>query len=563
MTWQEQYMKQLYQTLSPFLTVPNLPYNCTKHDLTRLRSRAKACDDIADALRRTSARVKTLINSSASPIFRLPNEILSEIMLWACDIPELTHFRPLKYQRFGRHLSPVVLGQVCHQWRKVSQADSRLWTFLWVDLTFETCEKDVRRVEHWFRMAKELPLVVNITHSDDTRLVDEVDCEKLLPDWQPCRQVLRTLFSHSDRIGSLFFGILDGGWGDLLRTPMNFAKLRHLSINGDLDPVFASTEVLMFSNAPRLESVDLWAVDPTSLQLPWDGISNLRICWTKLDDLVNILRRCPSLGSLRIRNVESSADDEEDSTMATQYDQITLPKLHTLDVTEDSTNEGVFSLFQTLYCPSLTNTKYNTFGSRTHSSSILPWLIPFLKRSDKLSSLDASGILFQRDDLKNLLCSVPTLHHLVLNVSKSWESMPDSTATHLVQLFHRTHDGGRRYDVLPKLRHLELEVDLKLSFDALFAALETRCPDPFSCYYYYDEDTSSADNGCGLESVRVNIHAPAGHVAPAEWKLWLDSLCQRGLPVRLNVPFAKTSIPFALAVTPASRLHMFSSADVI
>lgn len=554
MTWQEQYMKQLFQTLSPFLTVPNLPYNCTKHDLTRLRSRAKASDDIADALRRTSARIKTLINTGASPIFRLPNEILSEIMLWACDIPELTHFRPLKYQRFGRHLSPLVLGQVCHQWRKVSQADSRLWTFLWVDLTFETCEKDVRRVEHWFRMAKELPLVVNITHNDDTRLVDEVDCEKLLPDWQPCRQVLRALFSHSDRIGSLFFGILDGGWGDLLRTPMNFAKLRHLSINGDLDPVFTSNEVLMFSNAPRLESVDLWAVDPASLHLPWDRISNLRICWTKLDDLVNILRRCPNLGCLQIRNVESSTDDEEDNTMFTQQDQVTLPNLHTLDVTEDSTNEGILSLFQTLHCPSVVNLKYNTFGPRTYSTSILPWLIPFLKRSDKLSSLDASGILFHRDDLKCLLCSVPTLHHLVLDVSKAWETVPDSTATHLVQLFHRAND------VLPKLRHLELEADLKLSFDVLFAVLETRCPDPFSYCY---NDTSSADGGCWLESVGVNIHAPAGHVAPAEWKPWLDSLCQRGLPVRLNVPFAKTSIPFALATTPASRMHMFSFADVI
>jgi hypothetical protein len=564
MTWQQQYTTQLIKSLTPFLTVPSTPYNCSPHDLKRLRHHAKVCDDIADALRQTSARVKTLINSGASPIFRLPNEILSEIMLWACDIPELTTFRPLKYQRFGKHMSPAVLGQVCHQWRNVSQSDSRLWTFLWIDLTFGMSGRDVRRMEHWFRMAKDLPVTVNITHNDDTRLVDEVHCEKLLPDWEPCRQVLKTLFNdYAHRIGSLFFGILDGGWGDLLSTPVDFARLKHLTVNGELDPVFAKTEVHMFANAPRLESVDLWAVDPTSLCLPWNRISSLRTSWTKLDDLVSLLRLCPNLGSLRVRNVEGV---EEDAT-APQYDPLSLPKLHTFEVTDNSNNESIFHLFRTLYCPSLAKFKYNTFGPRAYSSKITPSLIPFLSQSDKLLSLDASGILFQRDDLEDLLRSVPALHRLSLDLSKiSGESIPDSTATSLVQLFHR-HDASGQYDVLPKLRYLELEVDLKLSFDALFVAFETRCPLPSSTPYSFGHPTPSGDSG-GLESAWVNIHAPAGHVAPAEWKYWLDSLHQRGLPVRLNVPFAKTPTAFAaaLAFAPAtlSRLsHVPSFVDAI
>jgi hypothetical protein len=173
--------------------------------------------------------------------------------------------------------------------------------------------------------------------------------------------------------------------------------------------------------------------------------------------------------------------------------------------------------------------------------------------------LDASGILFQRDDLTNLLRSVPTLERLALNLSKACESISDSSATSLVQLFHR-HDASGRYDVLPKLRHLELEVDLKLYFDALFVAFETRCPQP----YPFGGTTFAGvppASGCALESAWVNIHAPVGHVAPAEWKLWLDSLHQRGLPVRLSVPFAKTPITFAPALpsAPASRLHMFTS----
>ncbi len=129
-------------------------------------------------------------------------------------------------------------------------------------------------------MAGELPVTVNITHNDDTRLVDEVHSEELLPDWKPCQQILKTLFNdYAHRIGSLFFGILDGGWGDLLRNPVDFAKLTHLTINGELDPVFAPMEVHMFANASRLESIDLWAVDPTSLRLPWNRISSFRSCW--------------------------------------------------------------------------------------------------------------------------------------------------------------------------------------------------------------------------------------------------------------------------------------------
>ncbi|KXN82578.1 hypothetical protein AN958_02429 [Leucoagaricus sp. SymC.cos] len=568
MTWQQQYTSQLLKSLTPFLTVPSTPYSCSSHDLKRLWHHAKVCDDIADALRQTSARVKSLINTSASPIFRLPNEILSEIMLWACDIPELTTFKPLKYQRFGKRMSPVVLSQVCHQWRKMSQGDSRLWTFLWVDLTFETSERDVRRVDHWFRMAKELPVVANITHNDDTRLVDEVHSEKLLPDWGPCRQVIRTLFNeYSSRIGSLFFGILDGGWGDLLKTPLNFARLKHLTINGELDPVFAPTEVHMFSNAPRLENVDLWSVDPRTLRLPWNRISGLRVSWTKLDDLVAVLRLCPNLGSLCIRNLDGTEEGEAIDIVVPYYDPIPLHKLHTFELTDDSTNENVSRLLRTLYCPSLVNFKYNTFGSRTNSPDLTPSLVPFLGQSDKLLSLDASGILFQRDDLQSLLRGVPTLHRLVLDLSKAWESSHGSTATSLVQLFHR-HDASGRYDLLPKLRRLELEVDLKLSFDALFVAFETRCPQP---YFFGTTPTIasagvSAMSGRGLESAWVNIHAPADHVAPAEWKLWVDSLYERGLHVHLNVPFAKTPIAFAptLAFVPATcRIPVLSLVNAI
>lgn len=569
MTWQEQSTNQLPKSLNPFLTIPSTPYACPSHDLKkRLWHHAQVCDNIADALKQASARVKNLINTSTSPIFCLPNEILSEIMLWACDIPQLTTFKPLKCQRFGKCMSPVVLGQVCHQWRKVSTSDSRLWTFLWIDLTFETSAGNLQRVNHWFRMAGELPVTVNITHNDDTRLVDEVHSEELLPDWKPCQQILKTLFNdYAHRIGSLFFGILDGGWGDLLRNPVDFAKLTHLTINGELDPVFAPMEVHMFANASRLESIDLWAVDPTSLRLPWSRISSFRSCWMTLGDLVTVLQRSPNLGSLRVRNMEGAGDEEDSSLQVPRLDPLLLPRLHTFEVTDDPQNKQVLCLLRTLYCPSLLKFRYNTFGSRAHSSTIIPFLIPFLRRSNPLS-LDASGILFQRDDLEVLLRSVPSLHHLTLDLSKIPEETGiDNTATSLVRLFHR-HDVSDRYDVLPKLCHLELEVDLKLSFDALFVAFETRCPRKILASGHSTGASAVNGAGCSLESAWINIHAPAGHVAPAEWKTRLDSLYQRGLPVRLNIPFAKDSIAFAPALVVASaitssRPHVSSFTDTI
>ncbi|XP_006458504.1 hypothetical protein AGABI2DRAFT_176818 [Agaricus bisporus var. bisporus H97] len=563
MTWQDQYATHLLKTLRPLLTVPHTPYHPTHHELSRLRHRAKVCDDLADALRQSSAQVKFLINASASPIFRLPNEILSEIMLWACDIPELTQFKPFKYQRFGKHMSPIVLGQVCHRWKQVSQSDARLWTFLWVDLTFETSLKDVKRVEYWFKMAKQLPVVVNISHNDDTRLVDEVHSEKLLPDWQPCQQVLETLFHHSSRIGSLFFGILDGGWGDLLKRPLDFARLKHLTIYGEVDPAFAPTEVYMFYNAPRLESVDLWAVEPGTLRLPWNTISSLRISWTKFHDLVAILRLTPNLCSLRVRNLESTGDEREVLTEEARYDPVNLPVLRTLEVTDDPANVNILDLFWILLCPSLAVFKYNTFGSPSYSPNIIHHLIHLLRQSNKLHTLDASGIRFQRDDLRCLLHSVPTLHSLYLDISHNSEVIPDSTAMSFLQLLHR-HDLSGQYETIPHLRHLELEVNSNLPFNSLFAAFETRCPQPY--LNGYTIAASVSDGGYHhLESVRVKIHAPLGHVAPVEWKFWLDSLCERGLPVHLNVPFDKTPITFvpALSVLPAFRNHALNFVDVL
>jgi hypothetical protein len=558
MTWQDQYTTQLLKALRPLLAVPHAPYYPTQHELSRLRHHAKVCDDLAYALSQTGAQVRSLINASASPIFRLPNEILSEIMLWACDIPELTQFKPFKYQRFGRHMSPTVLGQVCHQWKQVSRGDARLWTFLWVDLTFETSLKDVERVEHWFKMAKGLPMVVNISHNDDTRLVDEDHSEKLLSDWQPCQQVLETLFHHSPQIGSLFFGILDGGWGDLLKRPLDFARLKHLTVYGEVDPAFAPAEVCMFSNAPRLESVDLWAVEPGTLRLPWHQISSLRISWTKVQDLVAVLRLAPSLCSLRIRNLESTSDEGEVLTEETRYDPVSLPLLRTLEVTDDPANVNVLDLFRILRCPSLVGFKYNTFGSPSCSPNIIHHLIPLLRQSNKIHSLDASGICFQRDDLRRLLRSVPTIHSLYLDISQNSEVMYDSTPVSFLQLLRR-HDASGECDTLPQLRHLELEVNLKLPFNSLFTALETRCP------RLCNIAAPVPEGGHHLESVRVNIHAPVGVVAPGEWKLWLESLYARGLLVHLNVPFDKTPITFvpALPVFPACRSQALGFVDVI
>jgi len=403
-------------------------------------------------------------------------------------------------------------------------------------------------------MARGLPLTVNITHNDDTRLVDEIHSEKLLPDWKPCRQVLNTLFKdYAHQIGSLFFGILDGGWGDMLRTPVDFAKLTHLTINGEVDPVFAPSDVHMFANAPRLKSVDLWAVDPTSLHLPWDRISSFRGCWMALDGLLTILRLCSNLGSLRVRNMEGEGDG---SMQTPRLGPLLLPRLHTLEVTDDPLNERVFNLLQLLYCPSLLKLKYNTFGSRAHSSTIVPFLLPLLRRCSPLS-LDVSGILFQRDDLELFVRSVPSLHHLILDLSKRpGETGADDSAMSFFRLFYQ-HDVGDQYDVLPKLCHLELEVELNLSLKALFAAFETRCPQQVLAFYHHAIELSGTPSsvnevGRGLISAWINVHAPAGYFAPAEWKTWLDSLHQRGLSVRLNIPFVKTPLPFTSVPVVAS-----------
>jgi hypothetical protein len=136
--------------------------------------------------------------------------------------------------------------------------------------------------------------------------------------------------------------------------------------------------------------------------------------------------------------------------------------------------------------------------------------------------------------------------------------MHDSAAVSFLQLLHR-NDANGQYDTVPQLRHLELEVNLKLPFDSLFAAFETRCPQS------YNIAASVSEGGHHLESVRVKIHAPIGLVAPVEWKLWLESLHERGLPVHLNVPFDKTPITFvpALPVLPVFRNHALDFVDVI
>ncbi|KAI5893087.1 uncharacterized protein SCHCODRAFT_02574186 [Schizophyllum commune H4-8] len=220
-----------------------------------------------------------------APIRRLPNEVLSEIFMWACLGEEVGGWRCM----------PVDISQVCKSWRDTIHNLPTLWSQLEYRLYGYTTAKEKRILDLCLRNSKGLPLRHPIKFSH---------CSGGIATFEIVRR-------YSAQLTSLTMSIFQPTLGDSLCGTLGDRPLTHLRfLEGEVSHLLMGDVHRVFERrAPALRCVKLTNTLVHTLQLP-------NLPWVQLDELhlectweyaLTVLARCTNLPTLTLNVILPSA----------------------------------------------------------------------------------------------------------------------------------------------------------------------------------------------------------------------------------------------------------------
>ncbi|KAJ7775509.1 hypothetical protein B0H16DRAFT_1407549 [Mycena metata] len=282
-------------------------------DLDELRSTIARYRVHLAALEEKQAEVEKRLADVVYPVLTIAPEIVSHIFI-RC-LPSHGRIRP------SPHAAPLLLAQICCQWREIAISCSELWRSLDVGRCGE--ERTRPLLETWFRRAKQQPLSLTI-HS---YTFDKPDRAFTIP----------FIRSIAPRLKALELRLFPEEY-QALGTDTQFPLLQHLGVTGDVNPFF------VFQNAPSLTEL---MTDPdisSSITALPPALTSINLLHISLHTLSEVVTRCPQLLHLTVW----LRHDVDDSLMVTapqlrslnlrggDLDSFTLPGLSRLEMNIDT-----------------------------------------------------------------------------------------------------------------------------------------------------------------------------------------------------------------------------------
>ncbi|KAF7324079.1 hypothetical protein MKEN_00630300 [Mycena kentingensis (nom. inval.)] len=231
----------------------------------------------------------------------LPAELVTRIFV---------HALPTLPEPPSPHTAPLLLTQVCREWREIALGSPELWTHITLH---DVDEKSLKMRQVWAERAGAVPLEYSITAKDGAGGV------KMLELAREHRARLASL--HVDAPPATFFN------GRIrLRTPLLVASpttppfypaLRRVHLQ--LDYILSPLGDLDFRNAPALRElrVDLRIAHCAALPAPWSQLTSL--CGSRLRLPLQTLKMCTALVELDLSNYYLSASDPTQSPAYEDY----------------------------------------------------------------------------------------------------------------------------------------------------------------------------------------------------------------------------------------------------
>ncbi|KAJ7635358.1 hypothetical protein FB45DRAFT_790914 [Roridomyces roridus] len=183
--------------------------------------------------------------------------------------------------------APLLLTQVCRQWRQVALATPRLWK------SFAFNQPVPREVlKMWLSASGSLPLGLTVASGDS----DAVDV------------MFGASLEHSRRWGEMTFTIPLSCLPRLHFGDEFLPLLRKISVSnyysGDSDVV---SHTIAIRNAPALREAHINTAPRGNFDLPWHQLTTLTLRNINLADCLSILEQCSVLQHLSITTVDSIA----------------------------------------------------------------------------------------------------------------------------------------------------------------------------------------------------------------------------------------------------------------
>ncbi|KAG1886168.1 hypothetical protein F4604DRAFT_1675824 [Suillus subluteus] len=321
----------------------------------------------------------------SSPIWRLPNEILSEIFLYC--LPEDDDLV------CGSRQAPISLTRICRRWREVAVSLPMLWCTLqlefrqnaWQDRAFRSDDWQTRAFAYnsWLERSGTYPLSLRL---------------KCRTGWSEPRSLLQP---YTQRITSLSLEFLSCHGPFMME---DFHALKELTIRKYVrdDPARAINRSLskLPVNLRRINMKDLW-FDRRQLNFftpsAWARLTHIEISIDGLDAFARILRLCPDLCSLTMigefypfripppvthTNLQSLSmswsvlsNTNEDLGL---FQVITLPNLHALEARHTGRwpHESFMDFLTRSGCPLekliFDNGVWTTEGERAEYATLVP-----------------------------------------------------------------------------------------------------------------------------------------------------------------------------------------------
>lgn len=352
-----------------------------------------------------------------SPIRRLPDEILSEIILYALGCPRrisIPQSRLYDYRRQDEYVYHQLLWtftQVSQRWREVTISQSLLWYNISVEYPHKSQPPTLEHVEMLTTIlsrARLRPLHLDLVFASSNPVV-----EKLLKVTTASSRLWRNI--SLDMPADLFTKLSS------IKNSIDLLETFHIKHGAGIS---AEKICTYFANAPSLRRVTCSGIAHVpSLNLPWSQLTHF-----ELNDgtclPLSFLRKLPNLRSLNLNDTYSSTDTTE---------QIVL--LHLRSLTIGCTDSD---LLHHLRLPSLREVEVGYFAIDSFVELVC-------RSSSSLEILRWDGRAFEKPaQLTSLFKATPSLNTLDLQYISADE----------VPSFMEVLSAHDEHFVLPNLRIL-------------------------------------------------------------------------------------------------------------
>ncbi|KAJ7479704.1 hypothetical protein FB451DRAFT_1239641 [Mycena latifolia] len=392
-------------------------------DWVHARIRLEELTVFIDTLTAERQHLQAELDSIVYPVLTLPVEITSHIFL---------HSIP-KNKEPSSYTAPLLLTQICRQWRAIALAAPNLWQSLTVGRRQQHihCGKLLRM---WLERSASLPLFLCFGSPGGAQTQSLIDASLI----------------HRHRWEEIEIS----SCANLVASQETFPILRKVTL---LSSDLTAPRTITILDAPILREA-LITLNPSEdafhgfdVQLPWGQLTSLTLETLHFVECLPILSQCFELGTLKYSSIFPMHDEESTDTFRQSH--VMLPSLHTLTVEHHSP---------------LTYLTLPGLRQLTWSGTIAPAVEPFralLSRSHcplrQLTIVRA----FRRtrpEELRRFYQSFPTVTSLTL------------AAIGFAEL-HQNVDSLSSSDILPLMQNLTIDaVRGRDNYDSLFDVLCTR-----------------------------------------------------------------------------------------